>query len=301
MNSRPTVKTQIPDSLKADLPQTTWGKMLSATPVVMTVIATMLAGLSSSEMTRAQYDRSLAAQQQSKAGDQWSYFQAKKLRSALQHNTIDLLQSTTELPPFDSSKLPASTSQPARDALQKGKPPALPAAAPLDPKLKAALDAVETQKPEEEISQLLTSVPYAMLANALSEARQRSLDLDATTTPINEAIDKTEKSLAGYSQPDIRNFTAARLRYTSARYDAEAKLNQAIANLLELQVRKNNYSAEHHHRRSQKFFYGMLAAQLGVIMSTLAMAARARNFLWSIAAAAGLIAVVFAIYVYLRV
>ena len=76
------MKVTIPDELKRDIPQTGWGKILSATPIVMTVIATLLAGLASSEMTRAQYDRSLAAQQQSKAGDQWSFFQAKRLRSA---------------------------------------------------------------------------------------------------------------------------------------------------------------------------------------------------------------------------
>ena len=33
---------------------------------------TLLAGLASSEMTRAQYDRSFAAELQSKAGDQWN-------------------------------------------------------------------------------------------------------------------------------------------------------------------------------------------------------------------------------------
>src|SRR5437016_14307325 len=91
---------KIPDELKAGVPQTTWGKVLSVTPVVMTVIATLLAGLASSEMTRAQYDRSLAAQQQSKAGDQWSYFQAKRLRAGLQRSTLDILQSTTPVRPF---------------------------------------------------------------------------------------------------------------------------------------------------------------------------------------------------------
>ena len=60
---------KIPDALKADVPQTLWGKILSATPVVMTVVATMLAGLASSEMTNAQYSRALGAQQQSKTGD----------------------------------------------------------------------------------------------------------------------------------------------------------------------------------------------------------------------------------------
>src|SRR5436190_8176106 len=94
------MKIKIPDELKTDVLQTVWRKILTATPVVMTVVATALAGLASSEMTRAQYDRSLAAQQQSKAGDQWSYFQAKRLRGAMQHSTLDLLQSTTQVHPL---------------------------------------------------------------------------------------------------------------------------------------------------------------------------------------------------------
>ena len=48
-------------------------------------------------------------------------------------------------------------------------------------------------------------------------------------------------------------------------------------------------------------FFGMLGAQLGVIVATFAMAARNRNLLWSLAAAAGVLAIVFAIYVYLYV
>src|SRR5450432_4663596 len=97
--------TKIPDDLKADLPQNKFGKVLGATPIVMTVIATMLAGLASSEMTRAQYDRSFAAQLQSKAGDPWGYYQAKKLRSAVARNTLDLLAATSEVQPLATAAL----------------------------------------------------------------------------------------------------------------------------------------------------------------------------------------------------
>jgi hypothetical protein len=83
--------------------------------------------------------------------------------------------------------------------------------------------------------------------------------------------------------------------------DLEARLNQGVAVLYELQVRKANLSAERHHRRSQRFFYGMLAAQTGVIVSTLAIAARKRNLLWTLAATFGAAAVAFALYVYLYV
>src|SRR3569833_3912874 len=74
-----------------DAPKTLWERIFTSTPVAMTMVATLLAGLSTSEMTRAQYDRSLAAQLQAKAGDQWSFFQAKRLRGSLQQNDADLL------------------------------------------------------------------------------------------------------------------------------------------------------------------------------------------------------------------
>ena len=69
--------------------------------------------------------------------------------------------------------------------------------------------------------------------------------------------------------------------------------------MYEMQVRKGNISAEKHHARSGKFFIGMLAAQAAVIIATFSIAARRRNFLWSLAAAAGAAAVGFSVYVYL--
>src|SRR6516165_11226607 len=71
-----------------------WGSILTITPVVLTVLATILAGLSNSEMTQAQYHRSLAAQYQSKAGDQWAFFQAKKIRSTQLESTAEQLHAT---------------------------------------------------------------------------------------------------------------------------------------------------------------------------------------------------------------
>ena len=338
----PTImKVQIPEQLKSDVPPTRFGKMLSATPVVMAVVATMLAGLASSEMTRAQYDRALAAQQQSKAGDQWSFFQAKRLRGALQQNALDLLQSTVELHPLTAAALKEAAEQlPAQPAeaeaakvksgmlavldspagqqalgfLQRGEAPPTGPAPVLDPNVKAALDAVENLTPDAEMVPLLARVNVKTLDEALLAARDRAQAFDNSTKPINQSIDELESLLdreaaivqAKASPPAsgaslTRDFTAARLRYASVRYEIEARLNQAIATFYELQVRKSNISAERHHNRSQRFFFGMLAAQLGVIVSTLAMAARQRNLLWSIAAAAGLLAIAFAVYVYLYV
>lgn len=296
------MSAKIPDELKADLPQTKWGKVLVATPVVMTVVATLLAGLASSEMTRAQYDRSLAAQQQSKAGDQWSFFQAKRLRGALQLSTLDLLKGTTPVRPLDEASLKPLGELDAVTlaALLKGELPAAPSAAATDASVKAALEAVESMKPETEIRSHLAQVKDATLEEALRAARDRSAAFDTLLKPVNQAVDRVEKAVTATAAAELRrDFTAARLRYAAARYDAEARLNQVIANLYELQVRKNNMSAERHHQRSGQFFYGMLTAQAAVVIATFSLAARQRNYLWGLAAAAGAAAVSFAIYVYL--
>lgn len=294
------MKAEIPDQLKADLPQTTWGKILTATPVVMAVIATMLAGLASSEMTKAQYDRSLAAQQQSKAGDQWSFFQAKRLRGSMQRSTLDVLQSVATVRPLTADALGAASAE-VKAALADGVLPQPPAAIALDANVKAALEALEASKPEAEITDVLAKVKDETLAAALLAARERANAYDALLKPVNAGIDQLEKAQVGSGAESARDFTVARARYAASRYDTEARLNQAIASLLELQVRKNNISAERHHARSQKFFYGMLAAQAGVIISTFSLAARKRSILWSLAAVAGLAAVAFSLYVYLYV
>ncbi len=280
------MKAAIPEELKKDLPQTGWGKILSITPVVMTVIATLLAGLASSEMTRAQYDRALGAQLQSKAGDQWGYFQAKKLRAALQHNSLELLEATADIHPLGN---------PALETIPSIAAPAL------DANLQTAFTALEKEKPETEIAENLKAVDNKVLAAALKAAGDQVRDFGAALAPANQAIAQLEKALPAGDKSAARDLTAAKMRFSAMRYDAEAALNQNVGYLLELQVRKANISAERHHQRSGKFFFGMLAAQAAVIVSTLAMAARQRNLLWILAAAAGIAAIAFAIYVYLCV
>jgi flagellar hook-basal body complex protein FliE len=292
-------KIQIPDNLKSELPPTKWGKILGMTPIVMTVIATMLAGLASSEMTKAQYDRSLAAQLQAKAGDQWSYYQAKKLRSAVARNTLDLLAATSEVAPLEPAALPnADTATVA--ALAKNQLPEA-ATAKFDEPVQTALDLVANSRPETEIAAALAKVQPASLAASLIAAQDAVTAFDNATKSVNKAVDKFDETLRAGDRNVFRGFAAARLRYTAARYDAEARLNMAVGGIYELQVRQNNYSAEKHHARSGKFFFGMLASQMAVIISTFAIAARQRNFLWSLAAAAGAAAVAFSVYVFLYV
>ncbi len=92
--SQPTSSEPAPPAKKS-----WWQAVLTTTPVVLTVVATLLAGLSTSEMTLAQYHRSLAGQNQSKASDQWGFFQAKRIRESGMEEAFD------KLPPrFKTSK-----------------------------------------------------------------------------------------------------------------------------------------------------------------------------------------------------
>src|SRR5262249_2956933 len=79
-----------PNDPGAVKPKSALERILTITPVVLTLLSTLLAGLSSSEMVRAQYYRSLAAQYQSKAADQWGFFQSKRIRSTVIDQDLDL-------------------------------------------------------------------------------------------------------------------------------------------------------------------------------------------------------------------
>ncbi len=292
-------KINIPDALKAAVPQTMFGRILAATPVIMTVVATALAGLASSEMTRAQYNRSLAAQQQSKAGDQWSFFQAKRLRAALQRNTLDILRATAEVRPYAATDLDAATAA----ALQTGELPALPDATAMEASLTAALAVLEQSPTDAGAATVIAQVKAPALEAALLAAKERAHALDKLLEPITKTVEQLDRQLAQTaSDPALhRPFVAARLRYTANRYDAEARVNQAIANLYEVQVRMSNQKADRHHHRSKSFFFGMLIAQAAVIIATFSLAAARRSLLWGLAAAGGAAAVSFALYVYLFV
>lgn len=91
--------------------RTPWETVLTSTPVIMTVVATLLAGQSTSEMSRAQYYRSLASQSQSKVGDQWAFFQAKRIRGTTLDATADLFDALTNLDPVDPASMESAVNR----------------------------------------------------------------------------------------------------------------------------------------------------------------------------------------------
>jgi hypothetical protein len=97
----------------------------------------------------------------------------------------------------------------------------------------------------------------------------------------------------------IATFSAAQQRFDAARQAREAQANQVTAYLYEIQVRRASVQSDRHRVRSKYFFYGMLGAQAAVTIATIAIAAREKNTLWSLAAGIGAVAMAYAGYVFL--
>ncbi len=388
------VSAAVKAETQGEVPKSFLDKVITSTPVVMTVVATVLAGLSSGEMSTAQYHRAMAAQTQSKAGDQWSFYQAKRTRQANSENTMDLLQGngsagTGAIDPSFFNQAPVKlielagqlqaadqeskpdTSPATPDALQTGATEAKslaaqwqqlltdPSSAPAmrvlqtgevphiaeqpvnDKDIKVVLDAIEAVKAEEEIDGLARKVSQSQFEAAMAKAQSNQHAFDAATKPVQRFIDRAGKLVAAESMLARRiddpfregsnmrpttapstaptttalapiadalrrhakalsgEFTAARLRFTARRYQAESAYNLATAQLFEVDVHRSSVRSERHRLRSKNFFYGMLAAQAAVTIATLSLAVKQRSLLWTLATVAGALAVALGTYVYL--
>jgi hypothetical protein len=380
-------------------PKSLWEKVITLTPVVMTVVATLLAGLSSSEMNQAQYYRSVASQNQSKAGDQWAFFQAKRVRGTQLELEVDrlpltfpsgkrepaLLQASARrltvaledaqkkaqelqaperpevqafLPRGEMSpNIPAECQKRLEEALRneavsaylttralpeikdptEGKP--IATAALNDPQLQKAVKAVSAREPAREVADLVRPLKEQTIQSAIEDAETRSLATEEAGVPLDDGLkkiagpvndllslaavchfaavdleasqgtaDDSSKVLGTFLQSEARVKSAAeelnnllqaiRHEYTARRYKREGDNNLQTAVLYEVQVRKSNVQSEGHRQRSQLFFLGMLGAQAGVSIASIALAARQKSLLWSLAAVAGLTAIGFSAWVY---
>lgn len=297
-------------AIVGDEPKTFWTKLLTSTPVVMTVVSTLLAGLSNSEMSRAQYDRSMAAQQQAQVGDQWGYFQAKKLRGATLKASLDVLEATADVTPVEEGPLcdaigptvqEDATGKATLGALVKGQLPTYKAQSIQDPAIQNALEAVGSEKPEADIEPLLRQISESSLVQATQVAGDNTRGYDRQMAPILARAEQWKTRI--YQRPDAtrsqaRGLAAACMRLESLRYEQDSHYNSTVAQLKELQVRLSNQHAERHHLRSKWFFFGMLAAQLAVILATFALALKRRSLVWGLATSLGMCAVGFGVYVY---
>ncbi len=392
----PKMDQPVPQPEEAAHSRGIWSSILTATPVVLTVVATLLAGLSNSEMTLAQYHRAAAAQNQSKAGDQWNFFQAKRIRGTNLEMTIDMLHASAQPAQFQVAALTSSadrwlqelrraqkdlgslaaakssaantiaqltqesiariertkqrmSEELARPDMQQAiacltatKLPPVSRSPVEDPRIVQALEAIRSRRPDEETLALVRNVPEEAIQHAIVVAETNVENVEQVDKPVSESLARLDsllheqqstigrftravrdaddalasspehaKSLAALTRCSANikriseelavDFKAAQHTYTAQRYEREARCNEDAAGLYEVQVRKSTASSERHRARSKHFFYGMLAAQAGVMIATFSLAVRHKSVLWSLATLAGIGAILFGLYVYLYV
>lgn len=237
-------------------PLSRWDKIVTSTPVVMTVLATLLAGLSSSESNQAQYYRSLSAQNQSKAGDQWNFFQAKKLRAANAITSLKLMRNLGDVRSLSTDSLMSAVThfsqiltatpngvEKAR-AIQEQIVPLLadpgiksamellastvPAAEELtiiDPKVREAYESLRKNRGETTPPALFGKVNTEAMHEALLAADRNAQTSDAALQPAMAGVAKIEKLLdllANVSVSASLSATQAATRPTLAATDRES-------------------------------------------------------------------------------
>jgi hypothetical protein len=201
-------------------------KALAAVPIVLTVMATILAGLSSSEMTQSMYYRSLAAQNQSKAGSQWAFFQAKRIRGTTMESGGDLIRALADPPPIDAVRLRADLerieaaarrangAQPLLDAINRLKQiigresvrqslryiggPDLPAVAESrsqDEQIQSLAKAIEARQTEAQTERQVLEVSTDRVEQALEQAEATAAAFDNAGKPITDDARTLEKAI----------------------------------------------------------------------------------------------------------
>jgi hypothetical protein len=356
-----------------------WGKVFSLTPVVLTIIATTLAGISSSELTQSMYWRSLAAQNQSKAGDQWSFFQVKRVRGTTLESTVELMQSLGSVEVLtledlgalnqklnrlvgglDEKKLDelglAKNVQAFRKASQQltelladpaahrhlgtlfgGPFPSLATRhlATDDPQKKGEVDSasefieqvrqqIAQRKTERETAALVAKIKAEYLETATQLAEGDADEFDKLCKPLSDTANRLRQItndmvkglkglVANWSEfgdagrapikPLFDQFNLgmrmAVTDFNARRYRQESSLNQRVAELYEVRVRRSGVESDRHRTKSTYFFYAMIAAQAGVTIASLAMARTRKSLLWLLATIAGLSSIGFAAWIYL--
>jgi hypothetical protein len=287
-----------------ELPSTFNEKIGAALPIALTAIATAFAGMSTSEMTRAMYWRSAAAQDQAKANDQWTLAGFKRDRSLIVQTTAVQLRAMAGYragPEISRTPTPDVVRKAGRWLGGGDEPPVE------DANIAAVLIAVRDRRSEEEGVRLARELPFNAIEQAIAAAERSAYEVDtAWDAEVSEADRRArEATTAAQSTGDAKAIAASNLAQAARfeadyhRYRAQATMNQWVGCFYEMRVRKAVGESVRHRTRSENFFYAMLAAQVGATLASLGMARKQKSALWLVAGVSGLVAVGFGTWVYL--
>lgn len=313
MPDTPRTDTAVPP----DKPDGLIGKLGAALPVALTAIATAFAGMSTTELSRSMYWKSQAAQDQSKAANQWGLFGFKRSRALEMEAAAARSRSDAGYfrPRFDASAADPAGAEAAKWLNGDGPPRAdLP---PLENDELAKLVAeIRLRRPEADLNRRAGGIPVEVITKAIDAAENFVAELtdspDRGWDPVvkaAKALARKDVEAAGRDKADAAVDAGKKARADAAqaavfgmedrRYRGEGALNNGVGYLYEARVRFASAESDKHRHKSENFFYAMLAAQVGATVSALGLARKQKSALWLVAGLAGVVSVVIGAYVYL--
>jgi hypothetical protein len=305
-------------------------KIGAALPIGLTALATVFAGMSTGALQQAMFWKSQAAQDQSKATNQWTLAGFKRDRALAMQTAAAVLRANSgyAAPRFDVPPIKASPGDPegekakAQEEAQKkalgwlteakgdraGPPPVkLPDVD--DEHIKGLGTAIAERHPEGEILRLAGKVNKDKIQQAIDDAEKANELIDKEWSPIIDLAASLVRAQAAFKADDpdkaqkainAAAAQAAGFELEQRRYRAESRLNQGIASLYEVRVRVSSAESDRHRHKSQNFFLAMLAAQIGAVVASVAMGRKRGGALWVVAGIVGLVSLGMGAYVFLQ-
>src|SRR5262249_46850059 len=168
----------------------------------------------------------------------------------------------------------------------KGKPLPPRVSMPEAPEnIKKLLDAIARRAPEQEALALAAEGKPEEINKAIDEmAGFRAKTEEEGDGPCNNAKALVKK----VKKEDATAAKAAWFDMEQRRYGGESFMELQLGFLYDARVRVVTAVSDHHRKRSENFFYSMLAAQIGAVVSTLALSRKTSTTLWLLAALFGL-------------
>jgi len=290
-----------------EAPKSLLDKLGAALPVGLTALATVFASMSNGALQEAMYWKSQAAQDQSKATNQWTLAGFKRDRALVMQTTAAQLRAmsgyvTPQLePPADQS---GPHVQKALGWLTQAKPEkgGLPTVKlpDLDEDIKQLRDAIEKREPEREVVKRAGLIPMAKITKAIDDAEKYAEQTDKEWEPVIRTANGLVQAqlVVKPGTPDtakkVANASAAQaagFELEERRYRAESRLNQGIGFLYEVRTRVSSAQSDKYRTKSYILTAAMLVAQVGAVASSLALARQKKSFLWLFAALVGIIAI----------
>jgi hypothetical protein len=287
----------------ADKPQSLFDKFSTALPIGLTALATVFAGMSTSELQRAMFWRTAAGQDQAKATNQWTFAGLKRNRALIMEgNAVQLgTRQGKRVEAFAAPDKAKAEEKSAAEWLSGKGPPRVSLPKIEDPNIQAVLKAIRDREPEDDILKMAGKIKPKAINQAIDDAENAAAKIDADWEGVLKAVGDLSAARTKAEPEATGSIQAARFALEQRRYRAESGLSLGVGFLYDARVRVVTAVSDHHRRRSEYFFYAMLAAQIGAVISTLSLARQQKSGLLFLAALVGAAAVAFGAFVFLTI